>query len=75
MKPTSDHKHRYIKPLARLANPDKGLFFLLWVCSCGKERAGDLLTRDRIEEIRKQYKQRVADKTHPMGDSNSVLKG
>ncbi len=59
LKPNSDHRHEYAKPLARLANPERGLFFLLWQCSCGKERASDLLSREGIESIKEQYRKRV----------------
>jgi hypothetical protein len=61
-----------ITPTARLANPERGLFFLLWVCSCGRERASNLLSREGIEEIKKQYKQRVTDSAHLQDDLESV---
>ena len=75
MKPTGEHTHDYNTPKARLANPERGLFFLLWACSCGREKASNLLSREGIEEIRKQYLKRVADKAHLDGDPISVGKG
>lgn len=71
----SSHDHEYKTPLARLANPERGLFFLLWRCSCGLEKASNLLSLEGIEEIKKQYKQRVADQAHLNGDPTSVGKG
>lgn len=75
MKPTGEHHHSYNIPKARLANPERGLFFLLWACTCGKEKASNLLSREGIEEIREQYKQRVLADSAPTGELSTDLKG
>lgn len=71
---SSEHRHEYTKPVGRLANPQKGLFFLLWQCTCGKEKASDLLPREKIEELAKQYKQRVSAKAAFSGDASLIDK-
>lgn len=67
----SDHHHDYNKPIARLANPEKGLFFLLWQCSCMRERASDLLTQAQILTVKEQYRARVSDSAHLHGELES----
>lgn len=59
----SDHRHAFVTPsrLPRTDRPD-GKQFLIWSCSCGLHKAGDLLSPEEIDKIAIEYKKRVLDK-------------